>query len=181
MGQGGGKSGKDSGSQGSDYQKYMDYQKYIPGGGARTNENAQVPHVSNWSNQEELRDKFMGFYAKGQIPHVKNWSNPEKVNADFAAKFKPKTESATAVNLLAVSNASPESAGVSVGKKSTVHLAGIPEQISLVSEVSVRHVSHAWLFLGAAVPATGVSIMLVARRFRQQPAENDLNVYHLQA
>merc|ERR1712019_313720 len=40
MSQGGGKSGKDSGSQGGDYQKYMDYSKYMSQGGGKSGKDA---------------------------------------------------------------------------------------------------------------------------------------------
>merc|ERR1712151_335399 len=83
---------KDSKQTGS-FQQYMDYQKYMPQGGqtggfqqyipggATHADDTQVPHVGNWSNHDEVRDKFMDFFAKGQIPHVKNWSNPGEVKA----------------------------------------------------------------------------------------------------
>merc|ERR1712048_1034211 len=40
MSQGGGKSGKDAGNQGGDYQKYMDYSKYMSQGGGKSSKDA---------------------------------------------------------------------------------------------------------------------------------------------
>jgi len=101
--------GQNAGGQGGDYQRYMDYQKYMSkggksgggqsgdytkyyqkymaqGSGKNTSETTiELVATSSLPHTESAGD-YSKFY-QDYVPHVKNWSNRDEVNAAFMGKY----------------------------------------------------------------------------------------------